>query len=264
LSPEKKLERSLLAQTLRMWRKDFPAEERQEFSAWPGSFSQNRRGQDAADYHFIAAYKGTQKKPEMVGYATLHASIPRKDLPTPVALAEYSAIRKDYRRKGIYDLLFQKRRELARSSGSKYIIAEVEPFNNAARRRWQSLRSMANMTPKQKEELRELASRRKRLSIFSKYYMHADMPYLDPSEHVTFPAKGRGILNRKGKLNPLWLLVHDLGSSAKSTISREEGLDLLRSVYRGPQDLRRSDADWMLSQVAQKVPSVVKLRPPNK
>ncbi|MFH1258190.1 MAG: hypothetical protein V1658_04590, partial [Candidatus Micrarchaeota archaeon] len=68
----------------------------------------------------------------------------------------------------------------------------------------------------------------------------------------------------KGKLNPLWLLVHDLGSSAKSTISREEGLDLLRSVYRGPQDLRRSDADWMLSQVAQKVPSVVKLRPPNK
>ncbi|MBI5225514.1 GNAT family N-acetyltransferase [Candidatus Micrarchaeota archaeon] len=263
LSPQKKLERNLLAQTLRSWKKDFPAEERQEFAAWKGSFGQNRGGRKSSDYHFIAAYKGNQAKPELVGYATMQASIQRKDLPTPIALAEYAAVRKDYREKGIYDLLFQKRQELAKASGSKYIVAEVDPFNSSALKKWQSLKSSTKeLSLDQQKELAELSLKRNRLLVFNKYYKHIQMPYLDPSEHVNFPGNSRGILNRSAKLNPLWILAHDLQGNTRQHITREEGLKILKSIYRGPQAIRRSDADYVVRQIAGKLPSKIKLKQP--
>ncbi len=264
LSGGSRLDRSLLAQTLRMWRKDFPLEERQKFSAWRGSFSQNLKGTNDANYHFIAAYGGTRHKPELMGYSTLHASIPRADLPTPVALAEYAAVKNEYRNRGIYDLLFQKRRMLAKKSKSRYIVAEVDPFSRNIFRRWKILSELEKTTPKQQARFVELDSRRRRLLVFDKYYKKLDMPYLDPSEHVSFSRSGRGVLDRNGKLNQLWLLVHDLEGRNSNAITRNEALNILKSVYRGPQDLRKNDADFVLSRIAPKIKEAVALRSPRK
>ncbi|MBI5225516.1 GNAT family N-acetyltransferase [Candidatus Micrarchaeota archaeon] len=268
LHPEIKFQRNLLSQAFRQWRKQFPSEERQEFSAWLDSFSQNRKGSGKADYHFVAAYKGPKSNPQLVGYSTMHASRPSQGLPVPLALAEYGAVLPESRKAGVYKALLQKRIELARKSGSKYLVAEIDKYGNRENGRWQQLKNTTNPSQSEKEELAGLNEKRTRVGLMTKLgYRRIDLPanapYLDPSEHVSFPGEGQGKLNRDGKLNPLDLYMINLTKKPIDKLNQKQVSNVLYSMYSGPQDVQRMDVKYIMDKFFKgKIPQEVRFHDP--
>lgn len=255
LSDEKKLDRTLLAQALRSYRHDFPKEERQPLSAWIDSFRQNYATSKKADYHFIVGYQGAKTNPNLVAYSTLQVSRPREDLKTPVALSEYVVVKPAYRGKGIFNALWNRRIAIARDAGAHYMVGEKERYDSKEHARWLQLRSVPRsvLSSGQKERLDYLDAVRRRIRIFGNKYRYLKVPYVDPSEHVSFPGEGAGKLNRKGRLNPLWLFVTPLQEPGKTQVTRAEALSILRGLYQGPQDISRSASDFIVRQLRRKM-----------
>ncbi len=235
--PGTAIDRNLLGQSLRLYRRSFPREEQQTASTFVDSFWQNLRKSPFANYHFVVAYKRTPEgTPNLVGFSTMHVTRIRSMTSKPrIALSEYLAIAPEFRRRGVMTALLNKRIEIARKQGAEWMIGEKEPWEREHEERLQTLSGKRSLTSDQKTELADLKLRQARMKIFSQWYKHIrGIDYVDPSAGITFPSGDRMAYGKwdRQSANPLWLFARNLQGRTPRELPRRNVKGILNALYR--------------------------------
>lgn len=236
---EEKMKRGLLAQMYKLFRRSFPAEERQYLSDFKWEYEQNllpsRDPEKKEHYDLISL---NDKKGNMKGFIGVSSAAKG----SKAALVGYIVVDPKERGKGFSKDLYEKAIEVAKSRGSKFLVAEIESYGQKEKAKYKELAKKQSLNEEEKREKAELNMKKTRILAQGKYYKKVEgIEYIQPP------------VGNQTKALKIDLYVSYLDRKNPDKMSKSEVLGIIDDLYSQTYDLPEGKRKEFLKRVEKSI-----------